>query len=369
MTLLNLILHNFLSFVAILTFIVFIHEFGHYWVARMCGVRVEEFSIGFGKELFGFSDKAGTRWKFCLLPFGGYVRMFGDKNPASMPGEQVKLFSEAEKKVSFYFQNVYKRMAIVAAGPIANFLLAILILTVLFRIQGLNTILPIVDKVMEQSAASEAGIKSGDRILEISGQKINDFNEARMIIAQNGEKPLEVLIKRGEKQINFNITPKISVTKDFFGKEVKIGMVGIAAGQVEYKKLNLGNAFITAIQETYKLSAAILKALGELITGKRDVKELGGPVKIAEYSGKSVEMGMMTVLWFIAMISLNLGVMNLLPLPVLDGGHLLFYIFEAIRGKALPEKIQQYGFQFGMAILLSLMIFTTYNDISQIFLR
>jgi regulator of sigma E protease len=367
MSVVNLIIHNLLSFVVILTIIVFIHEFGHYYVARLCGIKVEEFSIGFGKELFGFNDKKNTRWKFCVLPFGGYVKMFGDRNPASIAdGEKLKSFTAEEKKISFYFQNVYKRMAVVLAGPVANFILTILIFTAIFKIQGFTTVLPVIDKVVENSSAFEAGIKSGDIITKIDETEIKNFDQVRQIVSKNNGKSLRMEILRNNQKISVNVTPKISMSKDLFGNDVKVAMVGISTSKTEFHKLNLGAAFVKANQETYNISIEILKALGELITGKRSFKELGGPVKIAEYSGKSMNMGVIMVLWFIAMISVNLGVINLLPLPVLDGGHMFYYIIEMIRGKALPERIQQYGFAFGTVILLMLMLFTTLNDLSQI---
>jgi len=370
MNILSIVTHNFLSFVVILSIIVFIHEFGHYYVAKLCGVKVEEFAIGFGRELFGFNDKSGTRWKVCILPFGGYVKMFGDSNPASTPDKnKIKEFTADEKKVSFFYQNVYKRMAIVSAGPVANFILAILIFTIIFRIQGITTVLPIVDQVRENSAAYEAGIVSGDEILKIDNEEIEDFERVRQIISLSSDQALTFVVKRGEEQIEISVTPKVSASKDIFGNEIKVGMIGINASQQKFTKLNLADSFTHANIEAYNSSIAILKAIGELLTGRRSIKELGGPVKIAEYSGKSMSMGIMVVLWFMAMISINLGVANLLPLPVLDGGHLLFYIIEAIKGKPLSEKVQEYGFRFGFAVLLALMIFTTFNDVAQLFIK
>lgn len=368
MDILNLILHNFVAFVLIISVIVFIHEFGHYFVAKKCGVKIDVFSIGFGKEIFGWNDKSGTRWKLSLLPFGGYVKMFGDKNAASVADEkELQKMSEDEKKSSFYFQNVYKRIAIVSAGPIANFLLCILLLTVIFKVQGLTKVLPIIDQIQENSAASEAGIKVGDKILVVNDKEIKEFDELRMIVLTNGEKPLEIVLQRGEEIIDVNLVPKIALSKNIFGDEQKTPLIGVGAGQFEYQKLGLANSFIKANVETYNLSIAILKAIGELVTGQRSIKELSGPVKIAEYSGKSMSQGFMVVLWFMAMISVNLGVANLLPIPALDGGHLFYYIIEAVRGKPLPEKVQMVGFQFGFAVLISLMIFTTSNDIYNLF--
>ncbi len=368
MTIVNLILHNIFAFIVILSAIVFIHEFGHYFIAKICGVKIEVFSIGFGKELFGFNDKSGTRWKFSLLPFGGYVKMFGDKNPASIADkDKLKSMSPQDKQVSFYFQNVYKRIAIVLAGPAANFLLCILLLTALFKVQGLTTVLPIIDQVQEQSAAKDAGILVGDKILKINETKINDFDQMRQIVVQNGEKPIQIDLQRGGEIISINLVPKISLSKNIFGEEQKTPLIGVGASKFEYRQLSLGSAFVNANIQTYQLSAAILKTVGELVVGNRSIKELGGPVKIAEYSGKSMSAGFLMVIWFMAMISVNLGVMNLLPIPVLDGGHLLFYIIEAISGKALPEKVQVVGFQIGFAILTALMLFTTSNDIYNLF--
>jgi regulator of sigma E protease len=368
MALTQLILQNFFSFVFIISAIVFIHEFGHFWVARLCGVKVEEFSIGFGRKLFGFFDKKGTEWKFCLLPFGGYVKMFGDRNGASMPdSEAIAKMSKEDKKQSFIGKNVYQRMAIVSAGPIANFILAILIFTFLFRLNGLSSVLPVVDEVLPESAAYEIGLKKGDKILAIDGAEIHDFDDMRQIVVSAADRELVFKIQRGEEIFESKITPKNQVRKDFFGDDVKMGTLGVTASEVSYKELNIGQSFVEANVQTYKISMSILKALGELITGKRSVEELGGPIKIAKYSGKTVEMGALAVIWFMALISINLGVMNLLPVPVLDGGHLFYYVIEAIAGKPLPQKAQQMGFRFGLAIVLSLMVFTTFNDIRQIF--
>jgi regulator of sigma E protease len=371
MALFQLILHNFFSFIFIISLIVFIHEFGHFFVARLCGVKVDEFAIGFGRELFGFNDKKGTRWKICLWPLGGYVKMYGDKNGASMPdAEAIANMSEDEKKISFVGKNVWQRMAIVIAGPIANFVLAIFIFTILFRLNGLNTVLPVIDEVFPESAAFESGLKKGDKILAIDGNEISDFNDVRIAVITSLSDDLVFKIQReiskNEKIFEVKIAPKIQTRKDFFGDEVKMKTLGVSASAVSHQDLNLGQSFIRANIETYQTSVAILKALGELITGKRSVAELGGPIKIAKYSGKTVDMGITSVLWFMAMISVNLGVMNLLPVPVLDGGHLFFYIIEAIFRKPLSQKVQKIGFQFGMSLVLALMIFTTINDVRQL---
>lgn len=367
MALIQLILHNFLSFVLIISVIVFVHEFGHFFVARLCRVKVEEFAIGFGPELFGFTDKKGTRWKICPIPFGGYVKMFGDKNGASMPDSEVLAkMSEDEIKQSFIGKTVWQRFAIVLAGPVANFILTIFLFTALFRVNGLTTVEPVVDQVLESSAAAEAGLIKGDRFLTIDSKKIADFDEIREVIALGAGKKLQVKILRNDQEIYFSITPKIQKTTNVFGEEINVGMLGITASEIAHQDLNLAQSFSQAVKETGKMTLAIFKAIGQLLTGERSVKELGGPIKIAKYSGKTVDMGIIAVLWFAAMISLNLGVMNLLPIPVLDGGHLFFYLIEAILGKPISPKVQEIGFRFGLGLVLALMLFTTFNDVWQI---
>lgn len=368
MALIEIFFQNLLAFILVISAIVFIHEFGHFFVARLCGVKVEEFSIGFGFELFGFTDKKGTRWKICPIPFGGYVKMFGDKNGASIPDcELLAQMSESDRKKSFLGKNVWQRFLIVAAGPIANFILTIFLFAILFKINGLTTVEPVIDTVVENSAAAEAGLRKGDKIIAIDSSKISNFDEIREVVGMNTGDDLSVKILRDEEEINFKITPKIQVTKNIFGEEVKAGMLGITASQVSHQDLNLLQSFLLANQETYKMTISIFKAIGQLVTGERSVKELSGPVKMAKYSGKTFEMGIVAVLWFSAMISLNLGVMNLLPIPVLDGGHLFFYLIEAIRGRTLSPKTQEIGFRFGLSLVLALMLFTTFNDIWQIF--
>lgn len=370
MALTQLILHNFFSFVFIISAIVFIHEFGHFFVARLCGVKVEEFAIGMGKELFGFNDKKGTRWKFCLLPIGGYVKMFGDRNGASMPdSKSFDAMSKAEKKQSFLGKNVYQRAAIVGAGPIANFILAIFLFTALFNLNGLNTVLPIISEVVDKGAAFEAGLKKGDKILAINQEEVKDFNDLRQVVAVSADKELVLKIERGAEIIEQKVTPRNQMRLDIFGEEVKLGTIGVIASETLHQDLNFGQSFVKANQEVFAMTKAVFKALGELVTGKRSIEEMGGTIKIAQYSGKSVEAGITMVLWFAAMISINLGVMNLLPVPVLDGGHLCFYLIEAIRGKPLSQKTQEIAFRVGFSFVLTLMLFTTFNDVRQIFFK
>ncbi len=362
-----LILQAILAFTLIISFIVFIHEFGHFYVARLCKVKVEVFAIGFGKEIFGFFDKKGTRWKFCMIPMGGYVKMYGDKNASSNTDfEAIKNFSEEEKKQSFIFKNVWQKIAIVAAGPIANFVLAIAVFTILLRINGFNQALPIVDEVIENSAAFESGIKNGDEILSINNQEIKFFSDMQEIVMKNADKKLTFKIARNNKIIEIEIAPKLQEKSNIFGEKMQTGILGVTSKEIIHQDYNIFQAFCQANLEVLRISKAVLVAIYELITGQRSVKELSGPIKIANYSAKTIEIGFEFTLFFIAMISINLGIMNLLPLPMLDGGHLLFYFFEAIFKKPIPQKIQEYAFQFGFFIILLLMIFTTFNDISNL---
>lgn len=368
MALVQLILQNIFSFAIIISVIVFVHEFGHFIVARLCGVKVEQFSIGFGKKLFSFKDKHKTQWQFCLLPIGGFVKMYGDSNSASIPDfELIKKMSENERKISFIAKNVYQRIAIVFAGPLANILFTILIFTILFRINGINKVLPKISEVVAESPAFNAGVKINDEIISVNGQGVYDFNDIKKIINFNHEDEIDVEIKRNEKIVNLKIKPELKISKDFFGEEVKVKIIGIVANETIHQQANLYQSFINANLETYDITISIFKALGELITGNRSIKELGGPIKIAKYSSKTFSMGISVVFWFGALISLNLAIMNLLPIPVLDGGHLFFYFCEAIFGKPIPVKIQQVAYKIGLILVLSLMVFTTSNDVWQLF--
>lgn len=362
-----IILQNIFAFIVIVGLIVFIHELGHFLAARICKVKVEAFSIGFGPEVFGFNDRYKTRWKICYLPLGGYVKMFGDKSAASTPdNELLKKLTPKEKAQSLVFQNVYRRIFIVAAGPAMNFIFAILLFTILFKISGLNTISPVAAEVVKDGAAFEAGIKAGDKIITIDQNAIKDFDDVVAIVSTNADQKLKFKIESGGEIKELTVTPKSKVRKNIFGEEVKSGMIGVLFAPSTTTKLNLFSAFYHANIETVKMTGMIYKALGELIIGNQNLDELGGPVKIAVYSGKTMHLGISAVLWFMALISINLGAINLLPIPILDGGHLFFYLAELIRRKPLSLKIQQWGFQIGFVLLVGLMIFTTVNDIKHL---
>jgi len=358
------ILHNFLSFIIIISAIVFIHEFGHYWVAKKCGVKVESFSIGFGPEIWGRFDKSGTRWKIAAFPLGGYVKMFGDEGAASTPDtKKLKKLTAAEEKIAFHSQPLLAKTAIVSAGPIANFLLAIFILFFFFAIFGRPETSPEIESVQEGSVAEEAGLKSGDLITELNGTKIERFEDIKEIISLNPDIMMKIIYLRQGSEIEAYITPKIMESEDIFGNKVKIGMLGVTSGKVIYKEMSIPQALVASVLKTYNISIQTLQAVGQMITGTRSTDELGGILKIAQYSGQSVDKGLATIFWFMAVLSINLGLINLFPIPMLDGGHLLFYAVEAANGRPLAMKVQEYAFRVGFVLLITLMAFATYNDL------
>lgn len=370
MDLIQLVLHNFFSFFVIISVIVFIHEFGHYWVARRCGIKVEAFAIGFGPEIWAREDKHGTRWKLCWFPLGGYVKMFGDEDAASAPdGEKIRQLTEEEKKVALHTQPLWKKSSTVAAGPIANFILAIIIFTFLFSMYGRRETSPEVGTVLENSAAAEAGLQAGDVILRLSNTTVNRFEDIVGLVTISPEMPLEIVWLRDNIEMRGTITPKKTETEDVFGNKVEIGLIGIKSLQTnEYQSsenMPLVPAFVAAVEETWSFSIRTLKVLGQMLTGTRSPKELSGIISIVKYSGDSVSLGFKMVLWFMAILSINLGLINLFPIPMLDGGHLFLYGIEAIRGKPLGERTQEYLFRAGFAMIIMLLVFTVVNDLQR----
>lgn len=353
-----------IPFLITISIVVFVHEFGHYWVARRCGVKVETFSIGFGPELFGWNDKNGTRWKVAALPLGGYVKMYGDSSEASTPDASVHAMTEEQKKVAFFHQSVDKRMAIVFAGPAVNYIFAVLVLMALFIFQGQPSTLPVVGDVIENSAAAKAGILKGDKVLSLDGVEIGRFEDIKRIVALNSGVPMAVGIERNGARQTVTVTPEFKVMKDRFGGEHKAGRLGIASDSSRvYNKLPPQLAAWQALVETKNVTADTLKAIGQIIMGTRGADELGGPLRIAEMSGKVAQDGAVALIWFMAMISINLGLINLFPVPLLDGGHLLFYAAERLRGRPLHERVQEAGARVGLAMVLTLMVFATWNDL------
>ena len=355
------------AFLVVLTVLVFVHEMGHYLVARFAGVRVETFSIGFGPELFGWYDRAGTRWRVSAIPIGGYVKMFGDADATSMPGEQVAVMTDEEKAVSFHHKPLAARAAVIAAGPLANFLFTIVLLAVMFATIGQPYSPPTIGTVVTGSAAAEAGLQPGDSFVSIDGQTINRFEDVPLAVQLNTGTPMAVVMQRDGAEIPFTITPRVQDRVDRFGNHEKIAMLGVSAAGAAYIQRDPGTAVVEAGRQTWALGTGILRAVGQMIRGTRNTDELGGPIAIVSMSGKVFQSdGLLGLLALMAQISVNLGLINLFPIPVLDGGHLLFYAAEALRGRPLGQRAQEYGFRIGLAIVLTLMVFATWNDLAHL---
>jgi regulator of sigma E protease len=363
----DMILDYVVPFLAVLTILVFVHELGHFLVARYNNVRVEVFSIGFGKELFGFNDRHGTRWKFGVLPLGGYVKMFGEGESIVEDDDKERALTDEEKAVSFHHKRLGQRAAIVFAGPFANFVFAVIVLAGLFYVSGAPAPLAGVGSVQAGSAAEKAGIAVGDKIVKIAGQEIKWFEELRNIVINNPNIPLSLEIIRGDTQLTLLATPKPHMFQED-GVEKEIGLLGITPNpeMVEYEQLSPVDAFVKGAERTYGLTTQILGAVGRMVTGAVSREELGGPLRIAQISGQMAQGGMASLVFFLAALSINLGLINLFPIPMLDGGHLLFYFFEAVIGRPINEKAQEYSFRFGLILVLLLMVFATWNDLVQL---
>jgi len=349
-------------FIAVLTVLVFFHELGHFAVARRCGVRVEVFSIGFGPEIFGYTAKSGTRWKFSVIPFGGYVKMFGERAPDEN-GEPHGLSAEDEA-VSFYAKSLGQRAAIVFAGPLANFLFAIVVLASLFMVLGEPSTPADVGEVIPGSAAEKAGLKPGDVFLEIDGSKIGRFEQVRRIVQLAPGKSLAIVVRRGQQELTLTAIPD-GVEKTLFGSTQTMGRLGVSrpSGDRVFIRYDPLTAVWKATVRTYVLTGSILDALGDIVSGKRTAKELGGPIRIAQISGEMAQAGLVWIIQFTVILSINLGLINLFPIPLLDGGHLLFYAVEAIRGRPVGEKAMGYSLNVGLALILCLTVFVTWNDL------
>ncbi|MEQ9607677.1 MAG: RIP metalloprotease RseP [Kiloniellaceae bacterium] len=352
-----------IPFLVVLTILVFVHELGHYWVARRNGVRVEVFSIGFGPEIFGWNDRAGTRWKFSMIPLGGYVKMFGDANAASMPADGAETMSAEERAVAFPHKRLGQRAAIVSAGPIANFLFAIVLLAGLFSIVGQPFTPAVVGEVVAGSAADAGGFAPGDKIVAVNGQSIERFEELQRIVALRPEETLTFTVLRGDAEIDLQAAPARVETTNNLGEKQEIGQLGLRRSSADYARHDPLTAVWQATRETFSIVDQTFTALGQIIRGDRGTDELGGPIRIAQMSGQAAELGFATLVYFAAVLSINLGLINLFPVPMLDGGHLMFYAIEAVRGRPLGERAQEYGFRIGLALVLTLMVVVTWNDL------
>jgi regulator of sigma E protease len=355
-------------FLFVLTLVVFFHELGHFLVARRCGVRVLVFSIGFGPELFGFNDRHGTRWKVSAIPLGGYVKFFGDENAASVPDPvALAAMTEEERRHSFVHQPVARRAAIVVAGPLANFVLAIAIFAALFMVFGKPSTSPRVDAVQPGSAAEAAGFRPGDLVLAINGRSIESFPDMQQIVSTSAGETLEFDVDRGGLKVVLKATPTLRESKDRFGNVHRIGVLGITRSpspeDTHFQPVGPVKALELGVQRTWFVVERTLSYIGGVVSGREAADQLGGPIRIAQVSGQVATEGLPSLFSLAAVLSVSIGLLNLFPVPLLDGGHLLFYGIEAARGRPLSERAQEVGFRIGLAIVVMLMIFATYNDL------
>jgi regulator of sigma E protease len=354
-------------FLIVLTVLVFVHELGHYLVARYNKVKIEVFSIGFGPEIFGWYDGAGTRWKFSLIPLGGYVRMYGDADASSRPdAESLKKMSAEDKSKSLHSKRVGQRMAVSAAGPFANFLFAIIVLAGLFIIKGEPFMPAAVGGVIPGKIAEKAGLKEGDKIISLNGVSVTDFHALRDLIVAHKGKDVDIRFMRNNAEQTIHTE---MVEMDASGEKKPVGVMGITPPLPEYRTVNPLQAITHAVGKTWMTCIDALTGIGQMITGQRSSEELGGILSIGDMAGKSAKGGAAALFFFMAFLSINLGLINLLPVPVLDGGHLLFYGIEAVCGKPVPEKIQEYAFMAGLALVLGVMLMSTWNDVVRLILN
>lgn len=358
-----------LAFLFVLTIVVFVHEFGHFWVGRRCGVGVKAFSIGFGRELVGWNDSHGTRWKISAIPLGGYVKFVGDMNGASVPDEaQMARMSAEERAVSFHHQSLAKRAAVVAAGPVANFILAILVFAGITFFTGRQVLAPRVEAVQPGSAAEAAGFQAGDLVRSIDGRTIASFSDMQRIISTSAGDALDFLVDRGGRNLSFMATPAVKeVDVPGFGKQ-RMGILGLQGSRdpADLQHVTYGalDSLGMGVGETWNVVERTFNYLGKLVSGRESPQQLSGPIGIMRVSGDVAAIGGIgPLVGLIAILSVSIGLLNLFPIPLLDGGHLLFYAIEAIRGRPLSDRAQEIGFRIGLALVVMLMLFATWNDI------
>ena len=361
-----------IPFIILITVVVFVHEYGHYYFAKRYGVGVTDFSIGFGKEIFGFNDKSGTRWKFCLIPLGGYVKFFGDRNVFSQAeqAEILKKYNKSDQKRLFTIKPLYQRALIVFGGPFANFLLAIVIFSCIYMFVGKDFTPAKIAQVSVDSPAEKAGLQKNDVIVGINDNKVLSIREVSTFINTASSNSIDITVLRNDREIVFKTDSKFIESKDVFGNLVKKRIIGIsiapATSEINQKKLGPATAIYYSIKEIWFVCKTTLNYVGSLILGQADTSQLGGPIKIAKISGQVAEFGFLAFISTIAYISISLGLINLFPIPLLDGGHLMFFLFEKILGRPLSQKTQEGFFRIGMFVLISLMFFTTFNDLKDL---
>jgi regulator of sigma E protease len=361
-----------LPFLALILVVVFIHEYGHYYFAKRYGVGVTDFSIGFGKEMFGWNDKSGTRWKVCVIPLGGYVKFFGDRNVYSQADQEkvLKQYNKEDQDKLFVLKPLYQRALIVFGGPLANFILAIFIFFSIYTFAGKDFTPAVINEVLKDSPAMVAGLKDKDIVVSIDGNKVKSIMDVSKYITMSTDEVINFTVNRFDESLNFRVKPNMVKTEDNFGNKITKRMVGIKLGaynnEVNHVKLGPAKALFYSVNEVYYVSVSSLKYIGSMIRGSGDSSQLGGPIRIAKISGQVAEFGILPFISLMAYISISLGLINLFPIPMLDGGHLMFYSIEKILGRPLSQKVQEGFFRIGMFLLLSLMFFTTFNDLKDL---
>ncbi|MDC1078074.1 RIP metalloprotease RseP [Candidatus Pelagibacter sp.] len=359
-------------FIVLILIVVFIHEYGHYYFAKKYGVGVTDFSIGFGKEIFGWNDKSGTRWKICWIPLGGYVKFFGDRNVYSQADHEeiINKYSKEDQDKLFILKPLYQRALIVFGGPLANFILALVIFFSIYTFIGKDFTPAVINEVQKDSPAMIGGLKEGDVILEIDNNEVMSIMDVSKYIMMSTDDVIDFKVKRSYDEIILNIKPDLVEGEDNLGNKINKRMVGIKLGayndQIKHVKLGPAQSILHAFNEVYYVSISSLKYIGGMIVGKADTSQLGGPIRIAKISGQVADIGLLAFISMMAYISISLGLVNLFPIPMLDGGHLMFYAFEKVLGRPLSQKTQEGFFRIGMFLLISLMFFTTFNDLKDL---
>ena len=358
-------------FLLVLTIVVFFHELGHYLVGRWCGIKAEVFSVGFGPELIGRTDRHGTRWKLSLVPLGGYVKFLGDENAASQPtGSGVSGLSEAERAASFPGASLWRRAATVAAGPAANFILAIAIFAVMFSINGRMIADPVVARVQPASAAEAAGILPGDRFVAIDGVEVEIFDDVQRYVTARPEVPMTISLERDGAIVDVTLTPARTEITDNFGNKMEVGRIGVItsddAGNFRVREYGPLEAVGEGVAQSWYIVTRTVDYIGNIITGREKADQLGGPIRVAKYSKDMSTIGIGALIQLAAVLSVSIGLLNLMPIPMLDGGHLVFYAIEAVRGRPPGEVAQEWAYRFGLSVVLALMLFATWNDVSML---
>ena len=361
-----------IPFIILILIVVFVHEYGHYYFAKKYGVGVTDFSIGFGQEIFGWNDRSGTRWKICWIPLGGYVKFFGDRNVFSQADQEkiIQKYNEDEREKLFVLKPLYQRVLIVFGGPLANFILALVIFFSIYTFIGKDFTPAVINEVQKDSPAMIGGLKQNDIILGIDGNEVKSIMDVSKYITMSTDEIIDFKVKRSYDEIILKIKPNIVPGEDNLGNKINKRMVGIKLGaynnEINHVKLGPAQAIYHAAHEVYYVSISSLKYIGGMILGKADTSQLGGPIRIAKISGQVAEFGVLAFISMMAYISISLGLVNLFPIPMLDGGHLMFYAFEKVLGRPLSQKTQEGFFRIGMFLLLTLMFFTTFNDLKDL---